>query len=61
MVESDTATALLIRTMTETVSIPKDQLKSRENTGQSMMPAGLLESLPEAEAKDLLKFLTQPR
>jgi putative membrane-bound dehydrogenase-like protein len=61
MIESETPTILVVRTVTDTISIPKDQIKSRETTPQSMMPAGLLESLPEIEAKNLLKFLTQPR
>lgn len=58
MVEKETDTALVVRTMTETVNVPKADLKSREVTTQSLMPAGLLEALPEREALELLLFLT---
>jgi hypothetical protein len=44
--------------MTETVTIPKTEIKAREVTPQSLMPPGLLEALPEREAVELLKFLT---
>src|SRR5439155_3565212 len=57
MVEKETDTAVVLRTATETIAIPKDQIKTREITAQSLMPPGLLEALPEKEAIDLLKFL----
>ena len=58
MLDKETATALVVRTMTETVTIPKTEIKAREVTPQSLMPPGLLEALPEREAVELLKFLT---
>ncbi len=58
MVEKESATALLVRTMTETVTVPKTDIKSREVTTQSLMPTGLLEALPPREAVELLLFLT---
>ncbi|MBI5768303.1 MAG: c-type cytochrome [Verrucomicrobia bacterium] len=62
MFDKETDTAVVIRTITETISVPKSDIKSREVTPQSMMPPGLLESLPEREAVELLNFLTtQPR
>ncbi len=62
MIERESDTALVVRTMTETVTVPKPDIKSREVTTQSLMPAGLLEALPEREALELLLFLTtEPR
>lgn len=58
MIEKESATALLVRTMTETVTVPKTEIKTREVTPQSLMPAGLLEALPERETLELLLFLT---
>jgi putative heme-binding domain-containing protein len=58
MLDKETATALVVRTMTETVTIPKTEIKAREVTPQSLMPPGLLEALTEREAVELLKFLT---
>jgi hypothetical protein len=52
---------VVVRTLTESVSIPKGDVKSREKLPQSLMPPGLLESMSEREALELLKFLsTQP-
>ncbi len=58
MLDKETETALVVRTMTETVSVPKTEIKAREVTAQSLMPPGLLEALTEREAVELLKFLT---
>lgn len=58
MVDKETDTALVVRTMTETVNVPKTDIKSREVTPQSLMPPGLLEALPEREVVELLKYLT---
>jgi len=44
--------------MTESVTIPRSEIKERQKSAQSLMPPGLLESLPEREALELLKFLT---
>ena len=58
MIEKESDTALVVRTMAETVNVPKSEIKSREVTIQSLMPAGLLEALPPREAVELLVFLT---
>ena len=57
-VEKETDTALVLRTITESVSVPKGEIKAREKLPQSLMPPGLLESLSEREAIELLKFLS---
>jgi putative heme-binding domain-containing protein len=59
MVESQTETALVIRTMIETVTVPKSEVRERQVMPQSLMPPGLLESLSEKEAIDLISFLTK--
>lgn len=58
MIDKETDTVLAMRTVTETVNVPKSEIKSREVTPHSLMPPGLLEALPEREAVELLKFLT---
>jgi putative heme-binding domain-containing protein len=58
MIEKETDTVLVVRTATETLNVPKADIKERQATPQSMMPPGLLEALPEREAMELLKFLT---
>jgi len=58
MIDKETDTVLAIRTVTETVNVPKSEIKTREVTPQSLMPAGLLEALPEREVVELLKYLT---
>ena len=58
MVAEETAGALVVRTITDSVTIQKDNIANRTVSPASMMPPGLLETLPEAEAIDLLKFLS---
>jgi putative membrane-bound dehydrogenase-like protein len=58
MIEQETDTAVTVRTLTESVIIPKTDIKTREKLAQSLMPPGLLEALPERQAIELLKFLT---
>jgi putative heme-binding domain-containing protein len=60
-VEKQTETALVVRTTSETINVPFDQIKSREISSQSLMPPGLLETLSERETIELLKFLTMRR
>ena len=61
MVERETETALVVRTVTETLSVPKSQISKRETLDQSLMPPGLLQSLPDREAVELLMYLTDTR
>lgn len=58
MFDKETDEAVLIRTITETVSVPKAAIKQRQVLPQSLMPPGLLEAMPEREAIELLKYLT---
>ena len=62
MIDRETDTAVVIRGVTETVTVAKSEIRERQKTTQSLMPAGLLEALPERETVELLKFLTtEPR
>lgn len=58
LLESETDAAITIRTASETVVIRKDEVKKRRKTPQSLMPEGLLDTLPEREVIELLKYLT---
>ncbi len=58
MPAEETEENLVIRTVTESVTIPQDTIVSRQVLEQSMMPPALLDSLTEKEVVDLLKFLS---
>lgn len=57
LIEQETATALTLRTVTESVIVAKADLKEHQKLAQSLMPPGLLEALPEQKVFELLKFL----
>jgi len=61
MFEKETDEAVLIRTPTEVVSVPKAEISKRDVKSQSVMPTGLLEAMTPREAIELLKFLTSKR
>jgi putative membrane-bound dehydrogenase-like protein len=61
MVERESDTALVVRTVTETISVPKNQIADRKVVEQSLMPPGLLDTLPEREVVELLMFLSEKR
>jgi len=56
--EQESQTAVTIRTVTELLVVPKSEIKDRQKKAESMMPAGILEALPERNVIELLKFLT---
>lgn len=58
MVAEETPGALVVRTLADNVTVQKDNITNRTVSPASMMPPGLLETLPESEAIDLLKFLS---
>lgn len=62
MIDQETDTAVIVRTVTDTVTVPRSEIKERQKTPHSLMPPGLLEALSEREALELLKFLvTEPK
>ncbi|MBN8506175.1 MAG: hypothetical protein J0L58_17050, partial [Burkholderiales bacterium] len=56
-----TGTAITARPVTDSVIISKGDLKDRQKMPVSLMPPGLLESLPERKALELLKYLLSKR
>lgn len=50
-----------VKTLAETVTLPKDSIQKRDLSPQSMMPAGLLGGLEEPEVRDLFLYLRQSR
>lgn len=61
VIEQETATAITARTVTDSVIISKTDLKNRQKMPVSLMPPGLLESMPERKALELLKYLLSKR
>ena len=57
---SDTPTSLTLRTPTEDVVVPKDQIARQTISNVSMMPEGLLEALPVNDCRDLIGYLGSP-
>jgi putative membrane-bound dehydrogenase-like protein len=58
MVAEETPGALVVRTLTDTVTVQKENIANRTVSPASMMPPGLLDTLTESEAIDLMKFLS---
>lgn len=52
---------LSLRTETDTLRIPKDEIEYRELTPVSMMPEGLLDQLSERDIRDLVAYLRSSR
>jgi putative heme-binding domain-containing protein len=57
IVLAETGAALTLRTPTEEVVVPVDEIVLRERTNISVMPEDLLERLTEVEACDLIAYL----
>ena len=61
MVERESDTALVVRTVTDTITVPKNQITERKVLEQSLMPPGLLDTVSEREVVELLMFLSEKR
>lgn len=61
MVRGQNANTLTVRTLTETMTIPVGDVKSRTISPTSMMPEGLLLALPHDDARDLFRYLGSPK
>jgi len=57
ILDQQTETAVTIKTLTETTTIPRGEIASIETLNQSIMPPGLLDSLEEREVIELVKYL----
>jgi hypothetical protein len=49
-----------IQTANDVVAIPRRDLEGRRDTGQSLMPDGLLDGLSKDEVRDLVGYLMSP-
>jgi putative heme-binding domain-containing protein len=61
LLDSETDTAVVLRTAEKTVTVPKSEIEERKLVNESLMPTGLLDKLSETETIELLKFLTSKR
>lgn len=59
LLDSESDSALVLRTAEKTVSIDKSDIDERKLVDQSLMPTGLLDKLSEAEVIELLNYLLQ--
>lgn len=57
LVQSETASAITLRTQTNTVTIKKSDVEEMAVSENSFMPSGLLETLNERERIELFKYL----
>jgi putative heme-binding domain-containing protein len=60
LLDSESPTAVVLRTAEKTISIQKKEISERKLADQSLMPTGLLDKLSEIETIELLKFLLRP-
>jgi putative heme-binding domain-containing protein len=58
IIAEETPEALMLRTPEGPVTVPLAAIEERTTSAVSLMPAGILESLPEDEFLALVKFLT---
>jgi putative heme-binding domain-containing protein len=61
IIQKETPAALTLRTPTEDVVLPKDEIEKQVTSNQSMMPEGLLEGLATNDARDLIAYLRSDR
>jgi putative heme-binding domain-containing protein len=52
--------SVLLQTANELVTIPRDEIVSRTQSENSMMPEGLLDGLKDQEVRDLIYYLGRP-
>jgi putative heme-binding domain-containing protein len=51
---------ITLRTITEKLALERAEIASQQELPQSLMPEGLLQSLSETQARDLLAYLMSP-
>jgi putative heme-binding domain-containing protein len=59
-VVAENKTALTVASLNERVTVPIAEIEDRQQSSQSMMPEGLLQSLTAAEIRDLIAYLGSP-
>jgi putative heme-binding domain-containing protein len=60
LVEKETDSALTVRTINETVVVPKADIEAQRLSDLSLMPERLLDSLQPNEIRDLIAYLASP-
>jgi putative heme-binding domain-containing protein len=60
IVKKEDNQGVTIATANETLVIPRDEIKSLQQSDISMMPEGLLDPLTEQEVRDLIYYLSRP-
>jgi len=61
MVRGEDANTLTVRTMTETVTVPGPEVKTKTVSPMSMMPEGLLSVMSKEDARDLFRYFASPQ
>lgn len=61
LVQKETDTAVTVRTINDTVVIPRASIDERTLSDKSMMPERLLDPLSLEEVRDLVAYLSSPR
>jgi hypothetical protein len=57
MLDSETDSAVVIRTAEKKIVVPKSEIEERRLSNDSIMPTGLLDRLTDVERIELLLFL----
>ena len=60
LVAAKTERTLTLRTMNETLTVERNEVEGTQESKLSLMPEGLLESLTEAQRRDLIAYLMHP-
>ena len=60
LIAAKTDRTLTFRTMNETLTLARGEVESTQESKLSLMPEGLLESLTEAQRRDLIAYLMHP-
>ena len=60
LVQKETDSALTVRTINDTVLVPKSNIEERKTSELSLMPEKLLDNLKPDEVRDLIAYLASP-
>jgi putative membrane-bound dehydrogenase-like protein len=60
LIAAKTERTLTLRTMTETLTVERNDIAGIKESTLSLMPEGLLEALPPEQARDLMAYLMHP-
>jgi putative membrane-bound dehydrogenase-like protein len=61
IVKEQTARTLSLQTMTEQITLDRQDIEEIEATGLSIMPEGLLDAMDLQQARDLIAYIMSPR